>query len=623
MDPKHESDELGKFSSNPDGSCQSSNIQDEGAGENPKQLYTYSKKQNTGVENRSREAEKTHSCRNQQNTEAQRNSNNNIENETLQRNEQIMCSSESKSKINEEYSERHCTTEADLKSNIDTELGEKVNHSSEKSSEQSKDCFNKTRKDDEPPSPVCDGTNDRLHDLKFIELDQKLGIPRVVLGKWKKGAQEKIILLIGASGSGKSTIVKLFYNLSLGVEAPDQTLFRNLPVNKKREFPSQIIAYTFSSEEEDTIAITIIDTPGLNDSAGEGIQSHAEALKFILKQISHNKCEIHAIGFVAQSHLSRLTVSEKFVMDCISQYSNISGNLITFITFSDNQKTPPVIKAMQEYGLDITHYFTFNNSVLCCEEDEEVTSLDGRNWRKGIQNWKKIKKLIEKMVPVQFNFKQDESCQESNKLDESCNESNKSVTGAIVKTVKQDVSTVNMPTSQHTSPNPVEQLNSAIRHFILVVDRKENFSKVDNFRNLVWKYAGDAYIFVSCESYCNIQMFLFHFVADICQVDRPQLEPYVYVCILSLSRERPLMNTANGIIMGLWPVYIKVKNCAWYSCFRMDVLEILVMAKKRISCLLYTHGWHEFFPVELFLMYLYREVGDEHKKFVADIGKVK
>ncbi|CAH3036311.1 unnamed protein product, partial [Porites lobata] len=86
--------------------------------------------------------------------------------------------------------------------------------------------------------------------------------------------QEKVLLLIGATGSGKSTLINGMANYIMGVKWEDDFRFQLViddpKVSKSRSQTQYITAYTFYPMEGSALSskLTVIDTPGFGDSEG-------------------------------------------------------------------------------------------------------------------------------------------------------------------------------------------------------------------------------------------------------------------------------------------------------------------------------------------------------------------
>ncbi|XP_068220747.1 uncharacterized protein [Palaemon carinicauda] len=235
----------------------------------------------------------------------------------------------------------------------------------------------------------------------FLEADKTaddmLGFQRKYYGVVNDTSLEKVILLLGAPGSGKTTLVNLAANYFKEKKSADEELYHVVTSSPT----SEITAYTFCSAP-DEINITIIDTPGLNDSSGAEVRDHIQSLKTFLANASASEFQIHAIGFVAQAYLVRLTSSERLVMDYVSTIfgQGVKDHLITLVTFADNQDNPPVVEAMKNYGVSIKLSLKFNNSALHNNKAEEVDDIDRVYWRICWRNWKKCMKTLRDLSPL-------------------------------------------------------------------------------------------------------------------------------------------------------------------------------------------------------------------------------
>ncbi|XP_068220739.1 uncharacterized protein [Palaemon carinicauda] len=235
----------------------------------------------------------------------------------------------------------------------------------------------------------------------FLEADKTaddmLGFQRKYYGVVNDTSLEKVILLLGASGSGKTTLVNLAANYFKEKKSADEELYHVVTSSPT----SEITAYTFCSAP-DEIPITIIDTPGLNDSSGAEVRDHIQSLKTFLANASACEFQIHAIGFVAQAYLVRLTSSERLVMDYVSTIfgQGVKDHLITLVTFADNQDNPPVVEAMKNYGVSFKLSLKFNNSALHNNKAEEVDDIDRVYWRICWRNWKKCMKTLRDLSPL-------------------------------------------------------------------------------------------------------------------------------------------------------------------------------------------------------------------------------
>ncbi|KAK3084439.1 hypothetical protein FSP39_013548, partial [Pinctada imbricata] len=215
-------------------------------------------------------------------------------------------------------------------------------------------------------------------DIKY--LDRKNKIRKYDIGHQASTLHEKTILLIGESGSGKSTMIDCLANYSLGVTVQDPFRFtltcgenadsQNTTVREKTEW---ITIYTLhpSKEYAFPFVLNLIDTPGLGRSKHkDDDEALITSVEVLLKHIE----KVDVVGSVVKSSDSRLSVSQRLLFDSfLNLFGNdISENMCALITFCDSQ-TPPVVNAMSTFHHALPHdnYFCFNNCSLFSTEKQE------------------------------------------------------------------------------------------------------------------------------------------------------------------------------------------------------------------------------------------------------------
>ena len=227
-----------------------------------------------------------------------------------------------------------------------------------------------------------------------------------------KKTDHKIIILMGATGSGKSTLINGMVNFILGVKWEDSFRFdcvRDEAVqNQAHSQTSSVTAYTIHHRDGMAVpySITIIDTPGYGDT--RGVARDKEITKTIhrfLMQKDAQIDEIHAACFVGASSNSRLTVTQRYVLDSVLSIfgKDFRDNVRLLVTFADNAD-PPVIEACRvaHFPMDSTSagitYSKFNSSVLYAfNKDKDEFNFDKLFWDMGQENFAKFFKMLEGM----------------------------------------------------------------------------------------------------------------------------------------------------------------------------------------------------------------------------------
>ena len=245
--------------------------------------------------------------------------------------------------------------------------------------------------------------------------DRKHKIRKLEFGKENKATTEKVIMLVGATGSGKSTMINAIFNYLFGIAWQDEYRLKLIPdetkpgqqVNQAISQTSMITAYTIHYQQWFTVpyTLTIIDTPGFGDTGG--LKRDKEIMEqirnFFKKEGSSGIDHLDVVGFVTQSSLPRLAPVQRYVFDSILSIfgKNIAENIFMLLTFADGQK-PQVLSGLKEANMTYQNCYKFNNSALYVakakeedaddsdDEEDEDDDFDEMFWKMGANNFKKF-----------------------------------------------------------------------------------------------------------------------------------------------------------------------------------------------------------------------------------------
>ena len=224
---------------------------------------------------------------------------------------------------------------------------------------------------------------------------------------------ERVLMVVGATGAGKSTLINGLVNYLYGVKLEDDFRFKLIdepPAEKARSVTTWITAYTIYYRPGMAVkySLTIVDTPGFGDTSGiERDKEITRQIKEFFSMESENGGidRIDGIGFVAQAALARLTHTQRYVFDSILSTfgKDIADNIFMMLTFADAKK-PPVVEAIKAANIPYGKYFKFNNSALYPTaiedaEEEEESDFNKLFWEMGQKSFKNFFTNFDKVNP--------------------------------------------------------------------------------------------------------------------------------------------------------------------------------------------------------------------------------
>ncbi|XP_067462996.1 uncharacterized protein [Thunnus thynnus] len=253
-----------------------------------------------------------------------------------------------------------------------------------------------------------------LYKLPLKEEDMNIdGYRRYNFGKESK-RQNRTIVLFGATGSGKSTLINGMINYVVGVEWEDNFRFKLIDEDQSKSQAerqtSEVTVYKINHQDgfKTPFSLTIVDTPGFGDARGiERDNEITEQLRNLFAA-ELGVSEIDAVCFVVQASLTRLTTSQKYMFDSVLSIfgKDVAENIRVLVTFADGQR-PPVLEAINASGVPcpktkdgLPAHFKFNNSALFAgnkssaanstDGDDEDGGFDQMFWNMGTQSMKRF-----------------------------------------------------------------------------------------------------------------------------------------------------------------------------------------------------------------------------------------
>ncbi|KAK5920128.1 hypothetical protein CgunFtcFv8_023968 [Champsocephalus gunnari] len=247
------------------------------------------------------------------------------------------------------------------------------------------------------------------------------GCRRYNFGKESR-RQNRTIMLLGATGSGKSTLINGLINYIVGVEWEDDFRFKLVDEDQSRSQAesqtSEVTVYKINHQEgfKTPFSLTIIATPGFGDT--RGIRRDIEITEQIRNLFSAKRgvSEINAVCFVVPASSARLTATQKYVFDSVLSIfgKDVAENIQVLVTFADGQR-PPVLEAIKASGVPcpktkdgLPVHFKFNNSALFAQNqsggEEKKGGFDQMFWQMGAERMKRFFVALDKITTISLTM---------------------------------------------------------------------------------------------------------------------------------------------------------------------------------------------------------------------------
>ncbi|XP_067326547.1 uncharacterized protein [Anolis sagrei] len=236
------------------------------------------------------------------------------------------------------------------------------------------------------------------------------------LGEENPRVPNKVIMVMGAMGSGKTTLINGMINYILGVQWEDAFRFKLIHEETHRILApfqtSNMKVYVLHHQEGFQIpySLTIIDTPGFGDT--EVIAHNLLSIKEIRHFLYNLPVTDHldATCLVLQASLSCLTPTQTDMFDSVlsSLGKDMKDHIQVLVTFADGQ-APPVMKAMKAAHVPCAKdasgahaHFKFHNSALFANKTEKTggsCNFDEMFWKMGCMSMKVFFDSLDTLQP--------------------------------------------------------------------------------------------------------------------------------------------------------------------------------------------------------------------------------
>ncbi|XP_064204947.1 uncharacterized protein LOC135262066 [Anguilla rostrata] len=244
----------------------------------------------------------------------------------------------------------------------------------------------------------------QIYQLNTVQeaLNNEGTVRRYTFGKKDSQKRNRTILMVGETGTGKSSLINMMVNYMLGVEWEDKIRFKIIPndgpISVTVSHTIEIADYEIYGLEELSVpfSLTVIDTPGFGDTRGIEDKNIAQNLDKLLKSVNGVQ-QIDAVCLVVKASDNSLSSNQKYIFDAVLSIfgKNMEKNILTLITFSD-WTPPPAVNAVMKSGVPFRRdedgepvHFLFNNlpPEMFVEEYKETYKTAWDNGEKSLSKF--------------------------------------------------------------------------------------------------------------------------------------------------------------------------------------------------------------------------------------------
>uniref|UniRef100_A0A673I7U9 AIG1-type G domain-containing protein n=1 Tax=Sinocyclocheilus rhinocerous TaxID=307959 RepID=A0A673I7U9_9TELE len=191
-------------------------------------------------------------------------------------------------------------------------------------------------------------------------LDDNGKVRKWTYGKKDASKPNKIVLLVGETGTGKTTLINTMVNYVLGVNFEDEKWYEITEEAAGDQAESQTSEITMFEvfSMKSPMSLTIIDTPGYGDTRGLDKDLELAENLSALFQSKYGVCEVDAVCFVTQASKNHLSDRQHYIISSILSLfgKDIVNNIVFLITHSDGLPPQNIL-----CGIKKPVYFLFNN----------------------------------------------------------------------------------------------------------------------------------------------------------------------------------------------------------------------------------------------------------------------
>ncbi|XP_043088737.1 uncharacterized protein LOC122334941 isoform X1 [Puntigrus tetrazona] len=249
--------------------------------------------------------------------------------------------------------------------------------------------------------------------LNLTQISEEELLRKKRLGEKNNDKPNKVILMVGETGTGKTALINAMINYIMGIRW-EHKIWLQIPEHHTDSHTAAVTVYEVFVQDS-PFSLTVIDTPGFGSTQSrDNDKLIPKALQQLFKSEDGIQ-EIHAVCLVLKGSEARLHERQQYIMDeTFSLFEkDIKNNIVILITNSHqtvSKKTLNFIKAAripcakQKDGQPV--YFNFDNCQTDCigEEDRESYKT---SWDSGINNFERFFAYLNRIKAKAVNMTED------------------------------------------------------------------------------------------------------------------------------------------------------------------------------------------------------------------------
>ena len=246
---------------------------------------------------------------------------------------------------------------------------------------------------------------------------------------------EKVLMVVGATGKGKSTLINRMINHIFGVEYTDEFRYKLVIETTTSQTQSQtrnITKYTLLNLKDALVnfqkfKFVIIDTPGIGDT--EGIAEDERTIEKIKNLFASNTITtVDAICFVANYNEARLDEHTKYIFQTTAQIfgKDIKDNIFIMATCCDKCydkknkiKPAPVSQTFKAAKIPFKECFPFNNTDVYKNpetKDDDILASERVAWKTSTTSFNRFFEQLDQTTGVSLVLSTKIVCKQKNIL---------------------------------------------------------------------------------------------------------------------------------------------------------------------------------------------------------------